>query len=116
MLAWIVPEPSLSPTRNRLLAVQLHFNGFTASRLKRPSYLADPNPLAGSKPMQHLSKAEECRDVAAQYGSLAKGTADPVRKSEYEVLEAKWLRLACRLDAPAANRENIIPFTAPKPR
>jgi len=61
--------------------------------------------------MKQLSKPEECRGVAAQVGSLAKGTADPVRKSEYEVLEAKWLRLACRLDAPAANRENIIPFS-----
>ena len=64
--------------------------------------------------MKNVSRAEECRSIAAEYRILAKQVADPARKIEYQVLGGRWLRLALKLEAQATNGENVIPFRARK--
>jgi hypothetical protein len=41
----------------------------------------------------------KCRKLAAEYRERARDTLDPVRKSEFEVLERKWLIFAARFEA-----------------
>ena len=61
--------------------------------------------------MSDGTTADECRTVAAEYCAQAKRTRDPVRKSEYEVLAKKWVKLAekfARQDQAA--RSNVLLF------
>jgi len=64
--------------------------------------------------MKDGTTADECRDIAAQYHTLAEQAADPVRKSEFEVLARKWLRLANKISVVPAIRSNVIRFIRPK--
>jgi hypothetical protein len=61
--------------------------------------------------MKNKTTADECRNTVAEYRKLALQSADPVRKSEYEVLEGKWLKLARRFEIQEwANGSNVLQF------
>jgi len=61
--------------------------------------------------MKDRTTADECRNTATDYRQLAMQSADPVRKSEYEVLEGKWLKLARRFEIQKrANGSNVLQF------
>jgi len=62
--------------------------------------------------MQDGTTAERCRDTAAEYRRLAGQAGHPIRKSEYEVLEKKWLKLARRIEVrERENGSNVLSFT-----
>lgn len=61
--------------------------------------------------MRDITTADECRDVATEYCRLAQQSADPVRKSEYEVLARRWLKLAKKFETQErASNSNVVPF------
>ena len=70
--------------------------------------------------MNDNTTTDECRDTAAEYRKLAMQSADPVRQSEYEVLEGKWLELARRFEIrKRAKGSNVLQFSPrrrPNPR
>jgi hypothetical protein len=67
--------------------------------------------------MTSRTTAGECRTAAAEYLKQAKRTADPVRKSEYQVLAKKWMKLAEKLaNQPPLTRSNVLLFRPPQNR
>ena len=63
--------------------------------------------------MRSQTTSHDCQATAAEYRKLAGQVADPVRKSEYEVLEQKWLKLARKFETQErANNSNVLAFRA----
>ena len=64
-------------------------------------------------PMRSQTTSNDCRATAAEYRKLAEQVANPVRKSEYELLEQRWLKLARKFEIQErANNSNVLPFRA----
>jgi hypothetical protein len=65
--------------------------------------------------MKSQKALDQCRATAADYGKLAEQAADPVRKSEYEVLQKRWLKLTTRYELQErADNSTVLPFIQSK--
>ena len=65
--------------------------------------------------MKSQKTSDQCRATAVDYGKLAEQAADPVRKSEYEVLEKKWLKLTTKYELQErADNSTVLPFRQSK--
>lgn len=65
--------------------------------------------------MSNRTTAEECRAVAAEYRRKANRTASPVRRSGYEVLAKRWIKVAERFDRRnRSTGSNVLLFKRPQ--
>jgi hypothetical protein len=64
--------------------------------------------------MTNRTTAEECRAVAADYRGKANRTPNPVRRSKYEALAKRWMKVAERFDRrDRSTGSNVLLFKRP---